>query len=111
MTSTILSFLNQTGSLLTPYLNEIATAAIACLLVMIGGDINRMLRSALRKQHFILRTCVFIMINAFGYGLLIIKASPYLASKLHSLQPMMVLAIVCSTFIIIGIWAQKNRQV
>ncbi len=109
--STILSFLNHTGSLIAPYLSEISTAIIACLLVMIGGNINRFMRSALSKQHFMIRTFVFILINAFGYGLLIIKATPLLASKLHSIQPIMMLAIVCSTFIIIGIWAQKNRQV
>ncbi|MUK66228.1 DUF3392 domain-containing protein [Aliivibrio fischeri] len=107
----ILSFFNTLGSYLTPYLSEISVAMIACALVMLGGDINRALRAFLAGKHFLIRTCAFIGINAFGYGLLIVKASPFLTSALHSIQPAFMLAIVFSTFIIIGIWAQKNRQV
>ena len=60
---------------------------------------------------FLIRTGAFIGINAFGYGLLIVKAAPLLSSTLRSIQPAFMLAIVLSTFIIIGAWAQKNRQV
>lgn len=107
----ILSFFNTLGSYLTPYLSDISVAMIACALVMLGGDINRALRAFLAGKHFLIRTCAFIGINAFGYGLLIVKASPFLKSALRSIQPAFMLAIVFSTFIIIGIWAQKNRQV
>ncbi|MCE7553542.1 DUF3392 domain-containing protein [Aliivibrio fischeri] len=107
----ILSFFNTLGSYLTPYLSNISVAMIACALVMLGGDINRALRAFLAGKHFLIRTCAFIGINAFGYGLLIVKASPFLTSALRSIQPAFMLAIVFSTFIIIGIWAQKNRQV
>ncbi|EHN69994.1 DUF3392 domain-containing protein [Aliivibrio fischeri] len=107
----ILSFFNTLGSYLTPYLSDISVAMIACALVMLGGDINRALRAFLAGKHFLIRTCAFISINAFGYGLLIVKASPFLTSALRSIQPAFMLAIVFSTFIIIGIWAQKNRQV
>ncbi|WP_394134587.1 DUF3392 domain-containing protein [Aliivibrio fischeri] len=107
----IVSFFNTLGSYLTPYLSDISVAMIACALVMLGGDINRALRAFLAGKHFLIRTCAFIGINAFGYGLLIVKASPFLTSALRSIQPAFMLAIVFSTFIIIGIWAQKNRQV
>ncbi|OCH03033.1 DUF3392 domain-containing protein [Aliivibrio fischeri] len=107
----ILSFFNTLGSYLTPYLSDMSVAMIACALVMLGGDINRALRAFLAGKHFLIRTCAFIGINAFGYGLLIVKASPFLTSALRSIQPAFMLAIVFSTFIIIGIWAQKNRQV
>ncbi|MUK63215.1 DUF3392 family protein [Aliivibrio fischeri] len=107
----ILSFFNTLGSYLTPYLSDVSVAMIACALVMLGGDINRALRAFLAGKHFLIRTCAFIGINAFGYGLLIVKASPFLTSALRSIQPAFMLAIVFSTFIIIGIWAQKNRQV
>ncbi|OED54392.1 hypothetical protein BEI46_16005 [Aliivibrio fischeri] len=107
----ILSFFNTLGSYLTPYLSDVSVAMIACALVMLGVDINRALRAFLAGKHFLIRTCAFIGINAFGYGLLIVKASPFLTSALRSIQPAFMLAIVFSTFIIIGIWAQKNRQV
>lgn len=107
----ILSFFNTLGNYLTPYLSDISVAMIACALVMLGGDINRGLRAFLSGKHFLIRTLAFIGVNAFGYGLLIIKASPFLTSALLSIQPAFMLAIVLSTFIIIGMWAQKNRQV
>lgn len=107
----LLSFFNQVGNYLTPYLSDISIAMIACSLVMLGGDINKALRAFLSGKHFIIRTCAFIGVNAFGYGLLIVKMSPILSSALKSIQPAFMLAIVLSTFIMIGIWAQKNRQV
>lgn len=107
----VISFFNSMGSYLTPYLSDISVAMIACALVMLGGDINRALRAFLSGKHFLIRTVVFIGVNAFGYGLLIVKASPFLTSALRSIEPAFMLAIVLSTFIIIGMWAQKNHQV
>lgn len=107
----VISFFNSMGSYLTPYLSDISVAMIACALVMLGGDINRALRAFLSGKHFLIRTVAFIGVNAFGYGLLIVKVSPFLTSALRSIEPALMLAIVLSTFIIIGMWAQKNRQV
>ncbi|MCW8335814.1 DUF3392 domain-containing protein [Vibrio sp. SCSIO 43135] len=105
------NFLNTLGGYFVPYLSEISTALIACALVMFGGEINRMLRNALRMQHFLIRTSVFILINAFGYGLIIVKATPYLARTLLDLERGIMFSIIISSFIVIGIWAQKNRQI
>lgn len=99
------------GRYLLPYLSEIATAIIACLLVMFGSDINRLMRRLLSGRHFILRTLAFIALNAFGYGVLIIYASPLLAKSLRGLAPGTMAAVVMVTFILIGSWAQRNRQV
>lgn len=94
-----------------PYLSEISTALIACSLVMLGGEINAFLRRILRNQHFLVRTLAFIFINAFGYGLIIIKASPYVARTLAQLDSGMMLAVIVSCFVVIGLWAQRNHQI
>ncbi len=78
---------------------------------MLGGEINAAIRRLMRQQHFLVRTLVFILINAFGYGLIIVKASPYLARTLGHLEKGMMFLIVVISFIVIGLWAQRNRQI
>lgn len=107
----MLDFLNPVGDRVVPYLNDISTAMIACLLVMAGGEINRFLRKVLRDQNFIVRTLIFIFINSFGYGLLIVKCVPYLRQGLLSMPTPYMLASILVAFIIIGMWAQDNRHV
>ncbi|MGF1694574.1 DUF3392 domain-containing protein [Vibrio kyushuensis] len=104
-------FLAPIGSYLSPYMFEISTALIACMLVVFGAEINRIVRHTLRTQHFLIRTIVFILINAFGYGLIIVKATPYLSRTLSGLNSGMMFSIVLVSFIIIGLWAQRNRQI
>ncbi|GAK86771.1 hypothetical protein JCM19238_4379 [Vibrio ponticus] len=104
-------YLDPAGGYIAPYLNEISTALIACALVMFGGEINTSLRRLLRAQNFVVRTCVFILINAFGYGLIIVKATPYLTRTLSQLPYGMMFSIVVMSFVAIGLWAQRNRQI
>ncbi|EGU37671.1 hypothetical protein VII00023_06994 [Vibrio ichthyoenteri ATCC 700023] len=104
-------FLAPAGQYLAPYLSEIATALIACSLVIFGGEINSSLRKLLRSQNFVVRTVVFILINAFGYGLIIVKATPYLTKTLSQLPYGTMFTIVMASFIVIGLWAQRNRQI
>ncbi|WP_238116478.1 DUF3392 domain-containing protein [Vibrio cincinnatiensis] len=107
----MLSFFAPAGHYIAPYLAEVSMALIACLLVMLGGEINALLRRIMLNQHFILRTLAFIAINAFGYGLIIVKASPYLTRTLSHLERGMMFSIVIISFVVIGLWAQKNRQI
>ena len=90
---------------------EISTALIACVLVMAGGSINALLRKQLGSANFIIRTVVFILVNAFGYGLLIVKATPMLSTMLRSLDKGIMFLVISISFVVIGIWAQRNRQV
>lgn len=99
------------GRYIIPYIPEISIAFIACMLVILGGDINRLLRKLMVRQHFIVRTFAFILLNAFGYGLLMVKASPFLTKWLKTLDSGLLFAAVISCFIAIGIWAQRQRHV
>ncbi|NRD75377.1 DUF3392 domain-containing protein [Shewanella sp. VB17] len=107
----IISIFHQVGSLLYPWLSEISTAIIACFLVAFGTDINRFLRHQLQGRSFILRTVAFVMVNAFGYGMLIVTVSPVLANNMAKLSAPWLLWTVILSFLFIGSWAQKNRQV
>lgn len=107
----MMSFFAPAGQYLAHYLAEISMALIACWLVMLGSEVNALLRRLMRNQHFIARTLVFIIVNAFGYGLLIVKASPYLTRTLANLERGMMFSVIMVSFIVIGLWAQKNRQI
>lgn len=106
-----MDYLNDLGHYLIPYLSEISTALIACTLVMAGGEINAALRKLLRGHNFVIRTFAFILINAFGYGLIIVKATPYLAQTLRNLESGIMLITILLCFVFIGLWAQRNRQI
>lgn len=107
----MLDFLAPIGRYISSYNVEVSIAFIACFLVITGNDINRILRKVMRGQHFIVRTCAFILLNAFGYGLIIVKASPFLANWMNSLEAGILCITVISGFVVIGAWAQKNRHV
>lgn len=99
------------GKALLPYIFEISTALVACALVLLGNEINSFFRRAMRNQHFIFRTLVFILINAFGYGLIIVKATPYLAHTFRQMHAGVMFSVIILSFIVVGIWAQRNRQI
>ncbi|GGA69414.1 hypothetical protein GCM10011369_08850 [Neiella marina] len=81
------------------------------MLVVLGSDINQLLRKAMRRHHFVVRTSVFILINAFGFGLAIVKLSPIVAGQLAQLSPAWLLGLLSACFVFIGTWAQRNRHV
>ncbi|WP_025673989.1 DUF3392 domain-containing protein [Salinivibrio socompensis] len=107
----LISWLSQAGAWLTPWLNDIAVAIVASLLVVFGNDINRTLRRLLTGHHFVVRTLVFVAINAFGYGAFIITVSPWLATKMHGWPEHWLFTGLVATFVFIGMVAQRQRQI
>ncbi|OOF27006.1 DUF3392 domain-containing protein [Salinivibrio sp. IB872] len=107
----IISWLAQGGAWLTPWLNEIAVAVTASLLVVFGNDINRTLRRLLTGHNFFVRTLVFIGINAFGYGAFIVAVSPWLAAKMRAWPDQWLMCAVVGVFVFVGYWAQRQRQI
>ncbi|HAS61167.1 MAG TPA: DUF3392 domain-containing protein [Vibrio sp.] len=104
-------YLDPAGRYIASYLSEVSTALIACSLVIFGSEINANLRKILRARNFVLRTVIFILINAFGYGLIIVKATPYLTRTLAQMPYGIMFSIVITSFVAIGLWAQRNRQI
>ncbi|WP_434360452.1 DUF3392 domain-containing protein [Parasalinivibrio latis] len=109
--STAIHWLAKAGHFLFQWNSNIAIAMVACLLVVLGSDINRVLRRNLSGQHFIVRTLAFIAVNAFGFGAFIVWASPFLARQLRALPAEWYFTVVVTVFIFVGIWAQRNRQI
>ncbi|MEI8592731.1 DUF3392 domain-containing protein [Photobacterium sp. SP02] len=107
----LLGYIAESGQFLRPWISDIAMAMMACLLVVFGSDINMILRRYLSGTNFILRTCAFIFVNAFGYGFMIIAAAPWLARQLSGMSNVWLFTVILGTFIFLGSWAQRNNQV
>ena len=109
--SKLIEFLSYLGSFIYPWLTEASTAIVACALVVFGADINRFLRRYLAGRSFIIRTLIFVVVNAFGYGLIIVKLSPLLAQYMALVPAHWLLLLILTIFFAIGSWAQSNKQV
>ncbi|GGY49503.1 hypothetical protein GCM10011297_23040 [Bacterioplanes sanyensis] len=106
----MLEWLNQLSSYLRPYLDDIALAIVATLLVIFGGTINDWVRYALRRQKVWLRVAVFIALCAFGYGALSVWLTPMLEGWLRQLPGWQMLLAVISSFVIVGVLAERYRK-
>ncbi|QSX29487.1 MULTISPECIES: DUF3392 domain-containing protein [Shewanella] len=108
---TIVTLLKDLAYPIYPWMNQVATAIVACLMLVFAPDINRTLRRWVGARSFFVRTLLFILVNAFVYGLLIVGLSPWLARQLVQVPPLWLLALLCGLFVFIGVWAQRQRQI
>lgn len=105
------SLLQQLSRFAAPYRSEIAMTIVATLLVVYGDVLNKRLKSLLAPHHFVLRTTVFVLVCAFGYGALVLFVSPWVAKALvllpYQAQGVTILAI----FLLLGYLAEHRRYI
>ena len=111
MSSIVIELLNECGLLLKPYLYQIALAIVATLLVVFGGAINSAIKQLLRKQHIVVRIMVFILVCAFGYGLATVWLTSLLAAQLAKIALVYLAPSIVLFFILLGLYAQKQRHI
>ncbi len=111
MESVLISFLNYLGHWLRPYQYQTALAIIATLLVIFGNDINNVIKKFVGGQHFIIRTLVFILVCAFGYGLLTVWLTNLLAQQLANVSTIYLAPLIIFIFFVIGAYMQKKRHI
>ncbi|MDO6427728.1 DUF3392 domain-containing protein [Thalassotalea sp. 1_MG-2023] len=107
----MIELLTSLGQWFRPYQYQTALAIIATILVLFGNDINGALKHMIRKQHFVVRTLVFIVVCAFGYGLLTVWLTALLAKQLSSIPTVYIVPSVVLIFVVLGIYAQKQRHI
>jgi membrane protease YdiL (CAAX protease family) len=111
MSTVLVELFTELGQLFRLYQYQAALAIIATLLVIFGNDINSSIKKILAKQHFIVRTSIFILICAFGYGLLTVWLTSLLAQQLANLPSLYLLPVVFIIFLTLGIYAQKQHHI
>ncbi|MCW8932435.1 MAG: DUF3392 domain-containing protein [Gammaproteobacteria bacterium] len=104
-------FIIQLSQWLYPWLGEISMAIMATLLVIYGDTVNRIIKRQIIGLHFVLRTLIFILVCAFGYGALLIYATPVLAKLLASVGMVYLGPLVLGVLITLGIIAEKKNRI
>lgn len=107
----MIELLTSLGQWFRPYQYQTALAIIATILVLFGNDINGAIKHLIRKQHFIVRTIVFIIICAFGYGLLTVWLTALLAQQLANIPTAYIVPLIVLIFAVLGLYAQKQRHI
>lgn len=100
----------QLTAWLAPHLGTIVFAAIASLLVIFGNRINRAVFSFVKDAHFVLRTLVFILLCAVGYGLLLTFFADLLKDLLLMIPRLWLGLVIILGFMVIGWLAEKNSR-
>ena len=92
-----------------PRLVTICTALVATVFIIYGGNLNRFVRSVVRRWHFMLRLLAFVLVCAFGYGFLTIFLGSVLARGLGGLTDGVLFPVVLVCFLIVGVLAEQKR--
>ena len=64
------------------HLGDISLALMATLFVLFGPGLNAWVQRSIGGLNFVLRTLIFVLVCAVGYGLAIIFLTPWLAHAL-----------------------------
>lgn len=90
------------------HLYDISLAIMATLLVLFGPAINAWVQRSISGLNFFLRTLIFVLVCAIGYGLLLVFATPYMANGLGYFNNFTLAPVLILVFFIIGILADRN---
>lgn len=94
---------------LRPYLQDIALALVATLLVIFGDHVNGILKRAVASWIFIARIGVFVLMCTFGYGLLTLWGQPLVYWLLTHLDPIFRPLVILFSFCFLGFLAERKR--
>lgn len=93
------------------HLSSIALALVATLLVIYGNQINLFVKRLLKPYPRLLRILGFVLMCAFGYGLLTVLLTPLLASWLSKVGIKWIAPLVLGVFLLVGWLAERKHQV
>ncbi|MEC7691963.1 MAG: DUF3392 family protein [Pseudomonadota bacterium] len=101
----------QLSQWLSPYYTQLSIMLMATILVVYGDIINKHIKRMLAPYHFLIRTTLFVLLCAFGYGLLTIHGAPFLLYLIKYLPWHLQGAGFISAFIILGVLAERRRYI
>jgi glucose-6-phosphate-specific signal transduction histidine kinase len=92
------------------HLNTVSLALMTSLVALYGSHINRALQKKIRRYPLIIRTSVFVVICAFGYGWLGTKLASLLEHGLRRIPSTFLIPALLGLFVVLGLLAQRERQ-
>lgn len=103
--------LGQFTKFISPYFSELSLMLVATVLVVYGDVLNKQVKTLLSGFHFVLRTIGFVLLCAFGYGLITIKGGPFIQHVL-AYTPWDYRGLVyLLAFVTIGVLAERRRYI
>ncbi|MEJ2042457.1 MAG: DUF3392 domain-containing protein [Reinekea sp.] len=93
-----------------PHLTFIASALIATILVIYGERINKAVWALVKGAHFIIRTLVFVILCAFGYGAIAVFLVPWVKKVLLLPGSLWLGPVVVVAFFLVGWLAEKRSR-
>jgi cation transport ATPase len=105
------SLLTQLSHWTQPYSSEIAITILATILVVYGDSFNKHIKRMISPYHFVIRTLVFVMVCAFGYGLFIVFATPFVKQLILWVPYLYRGSVVIMIFLILGYLAENRRYI
>ncbi|KXI29121.1 DUF3392 domain-containing protein [Paraglaciecola hydrolytica] len=105
------SVMLQLNQWMQPFLSEIALSILATILVIYGDVLNKQLKRMVSSYHFILRTIIFVLVCAFGYGLLTVFAAPFVKQLLLMIPYLYRGISIIAVFLLLGYLAEHRRYI
>ncbi len=96
---------------LADYYTEMSLMLMATLLVVYGDIINRQFKRSLSNLHFIIRSALFVLLCAFGYGALTIYGAPLLHDIFNFVAYEYRGVAYIAAFVALGIAAERRRYI
>ena len=91
------------------YSGEISLAFVATCLVLFGDNINGFVRQNVQKYFFLFRILIFILLCAFGYGLMTVTIHPIIHNLFLKVPRDYSFVVAAFSFIYLGVMAERKR--
>ena len=101
----------QLTGLFKPYVSEIAMTILATLLVVYGDVVNKHIKRMLSPYHFVVRTGVFVLICAFGYGAFLLFVTPFVKQLILMVPSLYMGLVLVGCFLLLGYLAENRRYI
>jgi uncharacterized membrane protein YfcA len=106
-----MEFLEKFAEIVRLHSLSVAVAIVATAFAVFGGSINSIIRLVTKKMHFIVRFAFYILVYAFGIGILSAQAVSFLRKFLLALLAPHLLLFVAIVFLLLCFMAKKQRQI
>ncbi|MBC9252716.1 hypothetical protein A9179_20825 [Pseudomonas alcaligenes] len=90
------------------HLYDISLAIMATLFVLFGPGINAWVQRSIGGFNFFLRTLIFVLVCAVGYGLAIVFLTPWLSHGLGYFNNFTLAPVLLLVFFLIGVLADRS---
>ena len=106
-----MEFLEKLAVFVRPHNLSISVAIVATAFAVFGGAINSIIRLATKKMHFIVRFAFYILVYAFGIGILSAQTVGFLQKILLTLPAPHLLSFIIVVFLLLCFIAKKQKQI